>query len=127
MTETTINDLIATVERVEQRVFNAPRYTHDCARCTPLGSWADYDLYFCRQTGGLPTFVARYSSEGALYVSGPASAHPALAEAKKRARAAGLLVRVVNHKDGDATNNELSNLETVDMASPCVDSEPSGA
>jgi hypothetical protein len=94
-TETTITDLIATVERVEFRVFNKPRFAHDCARCVYLGHWTDYDLYYCPQDSGGSTVVARYGDEGALYTSGMSSQHPALAEAKKRARGRGLLMRPV--------------------------------
>jgi hypothetical protein len=51
-----------------------PRYGHDCRRCIHLGgtefegTW--YDLYACDQGVRVPTFIARYGSEGPAYTSG---------------------------------------------------------
>jgi hypothetical protein len=67
-----------------------PRYVHDCDRCTFLGRWREYDLYFCPQTG-IPTVLARYSDMGQDYTSGMGSDVPPLVEAKRRAVAVGLL------------------------------------
>jgi hypothetical protein len=44
------------------------RYEHDCANCTPLIEWGDYDLYHCTHEGG--TVIARYSNEHRSYHSG---------------------------------------------------------
>lgn len=72
--------------------MNRPRYIHDCTRCTFLGQHGTADLYFCPQIEGLPTVIARYSSNGADYQSGMFNPHtPALQEAKTRAMARGLL------------------------------------
>lgn len=45
-----------------------PRYTHDCEACVFFGRWGSYDLYRCPQ-GGIPTVVARFSSDGPDYMS----------------------------------------------------------
>lgn len=70
----------------------APRYVHDCNCCAFLGHAFKSDLYFCPQDG-YPTVIARHSDEGPDYTSGLVfSDHdPALAEAKRRAIAQGLL------------------------------------
>ena len=69
------------------------RYTHDCDKCIPLGEHNDTDLYVCPASLTGPTVIARHSSHGPDYSSGLEFAHvnPALAEAKVRAEAAGLL------------------------------------
>ncbi len=54
------------------------RYTHDCAGCTFLGQWQEYDLYFCLQFGKIPTVIARYGDEGREYISGLKFAEPGL-------------------------------------------------
>lgn len=75
----------------------APLFKHDCNRCVYLGrltSGATFDLYFCMQSGGMPTTViARYGDEGPHYHSGLTlvDSMPTLAEAKRRAQARGLL------------------------------------
>jgi len=68
------------------------RYTHDCDACKPLGEFGNADLYFCAQLG-IPTVIARFSSDGPDYTSGMefAKSRNDLAEAKKRAIAAGHL------------------------------------
>jgi hypothetical protein len=64
-----------------------PAFQHDCSGCIFLGHYQGHDLYFCPQNG-LPTVIARYSSEGSDYKSGMPFADgidPELTEAKKRA------------------------------------------
>lgn len=65
-----------------------PMFQHDgCANCVFLGTYQHTsDLWYCPQ-GGLPTVIARTSSNGPDYISGMYSAPhiPALAEAKRRA------------------------------------------
>ena len=39
------------------------RHPHDCEKCSPLGQYNDYDLYYCDQ-GGWPTVIARYGIDG---------------------------------------------------------------
>jgi hypothetical protein len=79
-----------------------PRFAHDCQHCVFLGrfknAFDDCDLYFCAQNAsstahGHPTVIARFSDEGPDYSSGlpVADKVPALAEAKRRAKARGLL------------------------------------
>lgn len=72
-----------------------PRYRHDCAACTFLGAHDDADLYHCPQHG-LPTLIARHSSEPSDYTSfladlvrrdGRMFVGHALAEAYRRALA----------------------------------------
>lgn len=47
---------------------NPPLHTHDCSRCTFLGSDGECDFYYCPQ-GGLPTLIARWGSAGPEYTS----------------------------------------------------------
>lgn len=68
-----------------------PRYKHDCKRCVFLGRHERYDLYFCDQGGGLPTVIARYSSDGPDYISGLHNTVAPLKEAYVRAVATGLI------------------------------------
>ena len=42
------------------------RYPHDCEKCVSVGSWREYDLYYCPIE---PTVVARFGAD-AEYVSG---------------------------------------------------------
>lgn len=80
-----------------ERFFTAEespaKFTHDCTECNYLGRHLGNDLYHCLQGGNLPTVLARFGNEGPDYTSGlPAVPYvPALAEAKRRAIAAGLL------------------------------------
>lgn len=69
-------------------------FVHDCKNCTPLGQHDGHDLYHCLQGGDMPTLIARYGNHGEQYTSGLAFADrdPCLAEAKRRAVAAGLPV-----------------------------------
>lgn len=46
------------------------RYKHDCDKCKPLGTYAEYDLYFCEQGGDLDTVIARHGDDGPQYLSG---------------------------------------------------------
>ncbi len=70
------------------------RYQHDCTACVYLGHFEEYDLYVCPQ-GGIPTVIARFSSEGPDYQSGldagKSGLLPFLAEAYSRAVSNGLL------------------------------------
>lgn len=69
-----------------------PRYKHNaCPGCSSLlGTWEEYDLYFCSQ-GGQPTVIARYG-DGGDYNSGLVfSNSPELKEAKRLARERGLI------------------------------------
>jgi hypothetical protein len=68
-----------------------PRYTHDCDRCKPLGTAAEYDLYFCLQTGDFPTVIARYGNDGWEYTSGIGSGLLPLRIAELKAKLAGYL------------------------------------
>ncbi len=48
-----------------------PHFTHPpCDSCTFLAHYMLHDLYHCRQTGNIPTVIARSSSEPADYMSG---------------------------------------------------------
>ena len=67
------------------------RYKHDCSRCKPLGTAAEYDLYFCSQTGNLPTVIARYGDEGHEYGSGLGMKSLPLRIAELKARLAGYI------------------------------------
>lgn len=70
-----------------------PLYLHDCDKCIFLGSYQDYDLYFCKPAIG-PTVIARYQgSEVSLQLGERAAVqqdHP-LAEALRRAVNGGLV------------------------------------
>lgn len=65
------------------------QHEHDCDDCAFLGIHGDYDLYFCETN---PTVIARYGVDGD-YISGLVfiPTMPILAEAAKRAVAAGLV------------------------------------
>lgn len=69
------------------------RYEHDCKRCVPLGQHEEYDLYYCESGAGMPTLVARWSSEGPDYKSGLRfiKGDDALEAAHKLAAAEGLV------------------------------------
>ena len=69
------------------------RYKHDCKICKSLGEFEKYDLYFCTETSGSKTVVARFSNRPEDYISGLAivNDNPPLAEAKKRAIEKGYL------------------------------------
>lgn len=73
------------------------RFEHDCAKCTFLGQFGDYDLYHCLKQGPeFPTVIARWGDDGPEYNSGMVQADchtdPRLVEARKRAIARGLRV-----------------------------------
>ena len=51
-----------------QKTAPNPRFKHDCEACTFLGSFGEHDLYHCPQHG-LPTLIARRSSDGSDYSS----------------------------------------------------------
>lgn len=105
-----------------------PRYEHDCTCCVFLGRYDEgdrpYDLYYHPDTGESRywiTIVARYSSEGANYMSGMCFGYTGrcrpLVEARRRAEAAGLDVcRDLYHQDNIPAPGEmiLVNVEGVD-------------
>lgn len=64
------------------------RFKNECPRCISLGTFEEYDLYYCR--GGLEgeTVLARFG-DGGQYSSGLGSNIPALKEAERRLRLAG--------------------------------------
>src|SRR5581483_8582578 len=66
-----------------------PRYKHDHTCCTYLGQYDNCDLYFCPQSGIIPTVIARYSDYSPDYTSGLEAGKngliPALAVAYNRA------------------------------------------
>lgn len=67
--------------------MDIPKYKHDCDKCTYLGDFDNYDLYYC--DGIIPTVVARYGNEPPSYYSGLPLAKenicPPLYEARQRA------------------------------------------
>lgn len=71
-----------------------PGHEHDCDGCVFLGRWFSSDLYYCEQRAhGIPTVIARHSSQDPDYTSGLVLEHmvPALAVAADRARWRGLI------------------------------------
>jgi hypothetical protein len=74
-----------------------PRFAHDCERCTFLGRFDEYDLYFCGSTVSVTgtTVIARWGNDGPEYSSGlelaQAGKCPELIEAMSRAQDRGLL------------------------------------
>lgn len=60
------------------------RYKHDCKLCKPLGTFAEYDLYYCEQAG-IPTVIARFSDDESEYFSGLQTMHPILMMAEMMA------------------------------------------
>lgn len=85
------------VEKGDTADVGRPRYTHDCDKCVFLGHYDQNeqkrDLYFCLQTGNLPTVIARFGNEGYSYGSGlfNTGEDTALGTAEKLARMKGLL------------------------------------
>lgn len=75
-------------------VFGKPRYPNDCPKCVWLGEFGRSDLYYCPQSAGLSTVIARFGP-GPAYVSGLTLVDilPELGEARKRAITRGLLPR----------------------------------
>ena len=48
------------------------RFGHDCAECTLLGQYQEFDMYYCSKQGdGLHTVIARFGEDPAHYTSGP--------------------------------------------------------
>lgn len=72
------------------------RFKHDCDHCIALGEFGDFDLYIHPEQP--ITVIARRSDEGSDYVSGMelTEFYPELAEAKRRAIDAGLLLTYPN-------------------------------
>ncbi len=68
-------------------------FKHDCEKCVYLGPFEKYDLYYHDRP---MTLIARYGDEGWAYVSGCEVNHPALAEARRRAQSADLMVQYEN-------------------------------
>jgi hypothetical protein len=78
--------------------LDKPAYTHDSDCCTFLGGYVHegerFDLYWCAQKQlGIPTVIARWSSNGEDYYSGTCfvDVNPTLAEAQRRATEQGLI------------------------------------
>lgn len=61
------------------------RFIHDCDKCKPLGMMGDFDLYYCDQTGNVPTVIARFGDDGPEYISGLNSGNSILKIAKAMA------------------------------------------
>ena len=80
-----------------------PLFDHDCKDCVFLGTHEGMDLYVCPQRG-MPTLIARHSSDGPDYTSGinlgAKRRIPYMAEAFDRAIARGLLVQDEKAMDG---------------------------
>ena len=79
---------------LEFEIVPFPRYTHDCDRCTFLGNYNAYDLYYCTQCNITPTVIARFSDRAKDYLSGLRLAtpdNPPLYEAKRLAHNTGLI------------------------------------
>jgi hypothetical protein len=78
----------------QTRKYEKPVHKHDCDECTYLGfsryDTTHFDLYFCEQSGGLPTVIARWGDEGPKYISGLRSREYCLVVARKRAIDLGL-------------------------------------
>lgn len=70
-----------------------PIHQHDCERCTYLGRYDHYDLYFCDQMGNAPTVIYRWGSLPEQNSSGLSFARPGtpLGVAKIRAKKLNLL------------------------------------
>lgn len=70
------------------------KYTHDCNQCVYLGLGCmdskEYDLYFCKQGGIMPTVIARFGDNTPDYLSG-LGADGILREAECLAKKWGLL------------------------------------
>jgi len=75
--------------------IDPPLYTHDCPRCVSLGRYIHpwtrdvFDLYVHLRDGHIKTVIARYGNEAWAYASGLGSTLDELAEAERRALAAG--------------------------------------
>ena len=69
-----------------------PRYVYDCAHCTNLGHFKEYDLYFCLELGHYPTLIARYGNNEPEYLSARLNHDylPVFSEARQRAKNKGL-------------------------------------
>jgi hypothetical protein len=68
------------------------RHKHDCSKCTPLGIFEDYDLYYCDSTE--TTLIARFGEDGDYksgLCSGETGIDPVLAIAYHMARAKKLI------------------------------------
>jgi hypothetical protein len=86
--------LVETLDR-QLGLLLPPQFQHNCDQCVFLGrahhDGTAADLYFCPQTGTLPTVLARYSNEPSEYLSGIfATETPLLVLAKERAVERGL-------------------------------------
>jgi len=65
------------------------RYKHDCDHCKPLGTFAEYDLYYCDELDA--TVLARYGDEGHQYFSGLNTGRPELKIAQLMAEELGFI------------------------------------
>lgn len=68
------------------------RYTHDCDSCRTLGTWHNYDLYYCNKHG-IETLIARWGDEGFMYESGLEGTTQPLLAARALAQTQGFLPR----------------------------------
>ena len=77
------------------------QHDHDC--CIFLGGYGYrgvfYDLYWCDQTGHIPTVLARFGNEGWEYNSGTGSSLEPLMEAERRAAARGLPLKIESERE----------------------------
>jgi len=75
------------------------RFKHDCNKCKYLGTYKEYDLYFCAK--GIETVIARYGSLGWENLSGlvfaTSGSIESLYEAKNRAIKKGFLKESTEH------------------------------
>lgn len=69
------------------------QYKHNCDKCVYLGTFNQFDLYYCNQEVLGPTVVARYGNLPHEYLSGLTMTDLPLLEAKKRAKERGLLLQ----------------------------------
>jgi hypothetical protein len=63
MTENNTENAPSTAEVQSDSTVLVMRHPHDCEKCSPLGQYNDYDLYYCDQSGR-PTVIARYGIDG---------------------------------------------------------------
>lgn len=112
------------------------RYKHDCDKCKPLGSFSEFDLYFCNQGGELDTVIARYGNDKWQYFSGLGPAMFPLEIAKAMAVELGFMdnTQTIKHTEesrmkvflGGTCNNstwrdELIPMLTIDYFNPVVE------
>lgn len=78
-------------------LLDAPRYLHDCDKCTYLGQREEFDLYHCLQGSfHKPTVIARWDDREECYHSGMEvgrAGHEPLATAYRLAHQEGLALK----------------------------------